>query len=129
MEDIVYIGSKNKYGYTKRQLMIDYKNKTFQIGQFKMSVKNVTNKAIDKKIEELKMLGFKEVYEKFEEIKKECFGVALDVLQVIEDNKMELAFLEHIKEMNFSNMESINNYLWVDRDRIYSKLGLYSDEL
>lgn len=61
MEDIVYIGSKNKYGYTKRQLMIDYKNKTFQVGQFKMSVKNVTDKAINEKIEELKMLGFKEI--------------------------------------------------------------------
>lgn len=61
MEDIVYIGSKNKYGYTKRQLEIDYKNKTFQVGQFKISVKNVTNKAIDEKIEELKMLGFKEI--------------------------------------------------------------------
>ncbi len=61
MEDIVYIGSKNKYGYTKRQLMIDYKNKTFQVGQFKISVKNVTDKAINEKIEELKMLGFKEI--------------------------------------------------------------------
>lgn len=61
MEDIVYIGSKNKCGYTKRQLEIDYKNKTFQVGQFKISVKNVTNKAIDEKIEELKMLGFKEI--------------------------------------------------------------------
>ena len=52
---------KNKYGYTKRQLRIDYDNKTYKVGSFTMgSDKTVTSKLIDEKIEELKMLGFKE---------------------------------------------------------------------
>ena len=54
-------GCKNKYGYTKRQLRIDYDNKTYRIGSFTIgSDKIVTNKLIDEKIEELKCLGFKE---------------------------------------------------------------------
>ena len=52
---------KNKYGYTKRQLRIDYDNKTYKVGSFTMgSDKTVSSKLIDEKIEELKMLGFKE---------------------------------------------------------------------
>ena len=52
---------KNKYGYTKRQLKIDYDNKTYKVGSFTMVAdKNVTSKLIDEKIEELKCLGFKE---------------------------------------------------------------------
>ena len=52
---------KNKYGYTKRQLRIDYDNKTYKVGSFTIgSDKTVTSKLIDEKIEELKMLGFKE---------------------------------------------------------------------
>jgi len=58
---VQYWGSKNKYGYTTRQLKVDYNNKTYAIGSFKQSVDhNVTNKAIDQKIEELKAMGFKE---------------------------------------------------------------------
>lgn len=58
---IAYFASKNKYGYTKRQLKIDYDKKTYKVGSFKiMADKTVTNKLIDEKIEELKMLGFKE---------------------------------------------------------------------
>lgn len=52
---------KNKYGYTKRQLRIDYDNKTYKVGSFTMgSDKTVSSKLIDEKIEELKRLGFKE---------------------------------------------------------------------
>lgn len=58
---VAYWGCKNKYGYTKRQLKIDYDSKTYKIGQFTMVAdKNVTSKLIDEKIEELKCLGFKE---------------------------------------------------------------------
>ena len=54
-------GCKNKYGYTKRQLRIDYDNKTYKVGSFTMgSDKTVSSKLIDEKIEELKRLGFKE---------------------------------------------------------------------
>lgn len=54
-------GCKNKYGYTKRQLRIDYDNKTYRIGSFTIgSDKIVTSKLINEKIEELKCLGFKE---------------------------------------------------------------------
>lgn len=52
---------KNKYGYTKRQLRIDYDNKTYKVGSFTIGAdKNVSSKLIDEKIEELKILGFKE---------------------------------------------------------------------
>lgn len=54
-------GCKNKYGYTKRQLRIDYDNKTYKVGSFTIgSDRTVTSKLIDEKIEELKLLGFKE---------------------------------------------------------------------
>ncbi len=54
-------GCKNKYGYTKRQLRIDYDNKTYKVGSFTISAdKNVSSKLIDEKIEELKILGFEE---------------------------------------------------------------------
>lgn len=52
---------RNKYGYTKRQLKIDYDNKTYKVGNFTIgSDKTVTSKLIDEKIQELKILGFKE---------------------------------------------------------------------
>ena len=60
-DQVQYWGSKNQYGYSVRQLKIDYGNKTYAVGSFKQSVdKKVTNKAISEKIEELKALGFKE---------------------------------------------------------------------
>lgn len=52
---------KNKYGYTKRQLRIDYDNKTYKVGCFTIGAdKTVPSKLIDEKIEELKLLGFEE---------------------------------------------------------------------
>lgn len=52
---------KNKYGYTKRQLRINYDNKTYKVGSFTVGAdRTVTSKLIDEKIEELKLLGFKE---------------------------------------------------------------------
>lgn len=57
----IILGCKNKYGYTKRQLRIDYDNKAYKVGSFTISAdKNVSSKLIDEKIEELKILGFKE---------------------------------------------------------------------
>lgn len=58
--EIVYLSCKNKYGYTKKQLKIDYMNKTYKVGNFKIMKANSTAKAIDEKVEELKKLGFKE---------------------------------------------------------------------
>lgn len=58
---VAYFASKNKYGYTKRQLKIDYDKKTYKVGNFVMRAdKIITNKLINEKIEELKLLGFKE---------------------------------------------------------------------
>lgn len=52
--------AKNKYGYTIRQLLIDYDKKTYKIGNLTIGYdKKVSNKLIDEKIEELKILGFK----------------------------------------------------------------------
>ena len=59
--EIEFLQCKNKYGYVKRQLRIDYYNKTYKVGIFKIGAdKTVANKFINEKIEELKLLGFKE---------------------------------------------------------------------
>jgi hypothetical protein len=57
---IKYLQFKNQYNYTVLQLKIDYENKTYRIGQFKILSKQdtVTRKSFFEKIEELKMLGF-----------------------------------------------------------------------
>ncbi|MCI6189904.1 MAG: hypothetical protein MR691_08185 [Clostridium sp.] len=57
----IILGCKNKYGYTIKQLKINYDNKTYKVGSFVIRAdKIVTKKAINKKIEELKILGFEE---------------------------------------------------------------------
>lgn len=57
----IILGCKNKYGYTIKQLKIDYDNKTYKVGNFVIRAdKIVTKNAINEKIEELKILGFKE---------------------------------------------------------------------
>lgn len=58
--EIVYLSCKNKYGYTKKQLKIDYVNKTYKVGNFKIMKANSTAKGIDEKIQWLKKLGFEE---------------------------------------------------------------------
>ena len=53
---------KNQYGYTVKQLLIDYGKKTFSVGLFTIGAdKTTTKKAINEKIEELRALGFVEV--------------------------------------------------------------------
>ena len=53
---------KNKYGYTTKQLQIDYDNKTFSVGSFTIGAdKTITKKALNEKIEELKNMEFKEM--------------------------------------------------------------------
>lgn len=57
----IILGCKNKYGCTIKQLKIDYDNKTYKVGDFVIkSDKTITKKAINEKIEELKILGFEE---------------------------------------------------------------------
>lgn len=52
----------NKYGYTIKDLLINYEDKTFKVGDlFHGGASIVTKKFLNAKIEELKMLGFKEV--------------------------------------------------------------------
>ena len=49
------------FGSYYYELKIDYDNKTYKVGNFTIGAdKVVTSKLIDEKIEELKMLGFKE---------------------------------------------------------------------
>ena len=60
--DIKYLSCKNKYGYTVKQLMIDYENRTYSVGSFKIMKANSTLKNINERIEELKKSGFKEIY-------------------------------------------------------------------
>lgn len=53
---------KNKYGYTIKQLLIDYDKKSFSVGSFTIGAdKTITKKALHAKIEELKALNFEEV--------------------------------------------------------------------
>jgi hypothetical protein len=53
---------KNKYGYTVKQLLIDYDKKSFSVGSFTIGAdKTTTKKAINEKIEELCAAGFLEV--------------------------------------------------------------------
>ena len=42
--------------------MIDYENKTYSVGSFKIMKADSTLKNINEKIKELRKLGFKEVY-------------------------------------------------------------------
>ena len=56
--------SKNKYNYTIKQIIIDYEKKEFLInfgGASKIAKKNSTTKKINEKIEELKILNFKQI--------------------------------------------------------------------
>lgn len=59
--DIRYLSCKNKYGYTVKQLMIDYEKRTYSVGSFKIMKANSTLKNINERIEELKKSGFREV--------------------------------------------------------------------
>ena len=62
MENIQILQCKNKYNYTTKQLKINYNNKTFSIGSFKIGAdKTMTKKALNEKIEELKKLDFVQV--------------------------------------------------------------------
>lgn len=63
--DIKYLSCKNKYGYTIKQLKINYDERTYSVGSFKIMKANSTLKNINEKIQELNKLGFKEesVYE------------------------------------------------------------------
>lgn len=62
MKNEIILQCKNQYGYTIKQLKIDYNNKTFQLGSFTIGAdKTITKKAINDKIEELKKLNFLEV--------------------------------------------------------------------
>lgn len=52
---------RNRYGYTIKDLYIDYENKTFKVGNlFFGGCTIVSKKFIDAKIEELKLVGFKQ---------------------------------------------------------------------
>lgn len=62
MEDIIFIQFKNKFNYIVRQLKIDYRSKTYQLGIFRIGAdKTVNRKVFYEKIEELKKSGFMEV--------------------------------------------------------------------
>lgn len=58
---IKYYGFKNKYNYDVLQIRIDFENKTYKTGQFKILSKNdiLTRKSFYNKIEELEGMGFK----------------------------------------------------------------------
>lgn len=63
--ETVYLSCKNKYGYTIKQLKINYDERTYSVGSFKIMKANSSLKNINEKIQELNKLGFKEesVYE------------------------------------------------------------------
>lgn len=60
METMI-LGCKNKYGYTIKQLEIDYNSKTYKVGNFVIKAdKIITQKEMNRIIETLSFLGFKE---------------------------------------------------------------------
>lgn len=63
---IKYYGFKNKYNYDVLQIRIDFENKTYKTGQFKILSKSdiLTRKSFYNKIEELKEMEFKNENEK-----------------------------------------------------------------
>lgn len=62
MKNRIILQCKNQYGYTIKQLKIDYTNKTYAVGSFTIGAdKTITKKALNEKIEELKKLNFEEV--------------------------------------------------------------------
>ena len=54
---------KNKFNYTIKDLYIDYTNKTYKQGDLFHfgDAKKITKKALNEKIQELELSGFKEV--------------------------------------------------------------------
>lgn len=60
---VEYLGAKNQFNVDTIQLKIDYDNKTYSLGQFTcLSKRELTSKKkLYAKVEELKLLGFKEV--------------------------------------------------------------------
>lgn len=109
-EPIQYWGSKNQYGYSVRQLKIDYTNKTYAVGSFKQSVdKKVTNKAISEKIEELKMMGFKEeTEESLHEEDEQC----IDIQYILDDYE----YPPEIEPEEMFNSDPDSSYFKVVRD-------------
>lgn len=121
-EPIQYWGSKNQYGYSVRQLKIDYTNKTYAVGSFKQSVdKKVTNKAISEKIEELKMMGFKEeTEESLHEDDEQC----IDIQYILDDYE----YPPEIEPEEMFNSDPDSSYFKVVRDaREAEKFNYQSD--
>ena len=63
MENILIIQHKNKYGYTTLQLKINYTEKTYKKGHFKIGADKTykIKKDFINTIEQLKRCGFKEI--------------------------------------------------------------------
>jgi hypothetical protein len=58
-----YYGYRNQFNFDIEQLRIDYEKKTFERGSFTHLSKGdyLSRKKYNEKIEELKLLGFKEI--------------------------------------------------------------------
>lgn len=65
MDTIKYYTCVNKYNYQVKQLYINFKERIYCVGSFKQNVNIITHKALNEKIEELKLLNFKEVKERY----------------------------------------------------------------
>lgn len=58
---IQLLTARNKYGYTTKQLRIDWEKKEYQVGNLAIGGEKATCKQIDEMIENLKAADFKEV--------------------------------------------------------------------
>lgn len=62
MGNIIILQCRNQYGYTIKQLKIDYDNKTYSVGNFSIGAdRTVSKKVFNEKIQELELLKFREV--------------------------------------------------------------------
>lgn len=72
----------------------------------------------------------KKEFNGFYDLKENSWSGALDTLQDIENADLEEEFMEHLEETFFDNENEppteteLNDYIWNERDTIYSALGL-----
>lgn len=72
----------------------------------------------------------KKEFNGFYDLKENSWGGALDTLQDIENADLEEEFMQHLEDTFFDNENDtpteteLNDYIWNERDIIYSSLGL-----
>lgn len=77
------------------------------------------------------MITYKKTIEDFEDLKKMCWGGALDRIHEIEDYDMQEVFFEYVNEclegfVDFKDID-INDFIWFDCDE-WIEENIYKEE-